>query len=308
MSISYAIIGTGAIGGYYGGRLANAGKEVHFLFHTDYDYVTTHGLRVDSSNGDFYLPKVNAYNDTKDMPKCDVVFVCMKTVNNHILKDILPPILHRGTLIIPIQNGIGVEEDLEKMIPGNDIAGGMAFICSGKIGPGHINHQCYGGLTIAPYNFSDMSVVDKVISDCQDAGIDAKSAPYRLSRWKKSVWNIPFNGLTVVLNATTDKLLNDSTGELVRALMMEVINAANAIGTEEPLPVSFADEMINMTKVMTPYSPSMKLDYDFHRAMEIEYIYSRPVAEAKKHGAYMPMVSMLEKELRFLDSINMLDK
>ena len=102
MSVSYAIIGTGAIGGYYGGRLANSGKEVHFLFHSDYDYVMNNGLRVDSTNGDFFLPKVNAYNDTKNMPKCDVALVCMKTINNHILKNILPSILHDKSLIILI--------------------------------------------------------------------------------------------------------------------------------------------------------------------------------------------------------------
>ncbi len=302
MSISYAIIGTGAIGGYYGGRLANSGKEVHFLFHTDYDYVMNNGLRVDSTNGDFFLPKVNAYNDTKKMPKCDVVLVCMKTINNHILKNILPPILHEKSLIILIQNGIGVEEDVEKMIPGVDIAAGLAFICSGKIGPGHIHHQCYGGLTIAPYNFSKMSIVDKVIEDCIDAGIDAKTAPYHLARWKKSVWNIPFNGMTVILNTTTNYLLKDETESLIKDIMLEVINTANIVGTESPIPLSFADEMISATKVMIPYSPSMKLDYDFHRPMEIEYLYSRPVATALQHGTSMPMTSVLEKELRFIES------
>ncbi|MBP5589962.1 MAG: 2-dehydropantoate 2-reductase, partial [Bacteroidales bacterium] len=203
---------------------------------------------------------------------------------------------------ILIQNGIGVEEDVEKMIPGVDIAGGMAFICSSKIGPGHINHQCYGGLTIAPYNFSNMSIVDKVIEDCIDAGIDAKTAPYHLARWKKSVWNIPFNGLTVILNAITDYLLKDTTESLIKDIMLEVINTANAVGTESPLPLSFADEMISATKVMIPYSPSMKLDYDFHRPMEIEYLYSRPVATALQHGTSMPMTSVLEKELRFIES------
>ena len=69
MSLKYEIIGTGAIGGYCGGKLAKAGKEVHFLFHSDYEFVKSNGLQIDSVDGDFHLPKVNAYRNTKEMPK-----------------------------------------------------------------------------------------------------------------------------------------------------------------------------------------------------------------------------------------------
>ena len=78
----YGVIGTGAIGGYYGAKLAHAGQELHFLFHSDYEYVKQHGLQVDSCNGSFHLDDVNAYLHTEDMPKCDVVLVCLKSVNN----------------------------------------------------------------------------------------------------------------------------------------------------------------------------------------------------------------------------------
>ena len=88
----YGIIGSGAIGGYYGGKLAKSGQEVHFLFRSDYVYVVSHGLQIDSCDGSFHLERVNAYSRTKDMPPCDVVLVCLKSVNNHRLKDLLPPL------------------------------------------------------------------------------------------------------------------------------------------------------------------------------------------------------------------------
>ena len=78
----YGIIGTGAIGGYYGAKLARAGQELHFLLRSDYEYVKQHGLQVDSCDGSFHLDDVNAYLYTEDMPKCDVVLVCLKSVNN----------------------------------------------------------------------------------------------------------------------------------------------------------------------------------------------------------------------------------
>ena len=73
--MNYAVIGTGGIGGYYGSRLAQSGRDVHFLLHRDYEYVKEHGLYVKSCDGDFQLDKVNAYNTTEKMPKSDVVIV-----------------------------------------------------------------------------------------------------------------------------------------------------------------------------------------------------------------------------------------
>ncbi len=104
--MSYAIIGTGAVGGYYGGRLAQSGQDVHFLFHRDYEHVREHGLTVHSCAGDFRLDHVNAYRSTTDMPQCDVVLVALKTVNETLLRDLLPPLLHKNTLVVLIQNGI----------------------------------------------------------------------------------------------------------------------------------------------------------------------------------------------------------
>ena len=130
--LRYGIIGTGAIGGYYGGRLAQAGFDVHFLFHSDYDYVVQNGLQVDSCDGSFSLPHVNAYHHAADMPKCDVVLVSLKTVNNKLLPTLLPPLLKPDTLVVLIQNGIGVEEDVQKMMPNVRLAAGVAYICVAK--------------------------------------------------------------------------------------------------------------------------------------------------------------------------------
>lgn len=303
MPLKYAVIGTGAIGGYYGGKLANAGQEIHFLFHSDYKYVKQHGLRVDSVDGDFHLSTLHAYNSTTNMPKCDVVLVGLKSTSNHLLKELLPPLLHKNTLVLLIQNGLGLEEDLQKEFPDLRIAGGLAFICSNKIGEGHIAHLDYGKLNIGSYSCPDSSLLDAILADFQQAGIEANAVELKDARWMKLIWNIPYNGMTVVLNTTTDKLMsNPATEPLLREMMLEVIRAANRSGLKQNIDESYADQMLDMTRHMTPYSPSMKLDYDTHRPLEIEYIYSRPVAEARKAGYDMTRVSMLEKQLKFIES------
>ncbi|MCR5513803.1 MAG: putative 2-dehydropantoate 2-reductase [Prevotella sp.] len=298
----YGIIGTGAIGGYYGAKLAHAGQEVHFLLHSDYEYVKQHGLQVDSCDGSFHLDDVNAYQHAEDMPQCDVVLVGLKSVNNEKLQSLLPPLLHAHTLVVLIQNGIGVEEDVQKMFPNVQLAAGLAFICSAKTKPGLVSHQCYGSINLANYSCKDETLMQAVVDEFRQAGIETGFVEYHEARWKKAVWNMPFNGMTVALHTQTDLLLkNQSTRQLIREQMMEVVSTARHLGVKN-LDASFVDKMIEMTDAMTPYSPSMRLDYDFHRPMEIYYLYTRPLEIAREAGCRMPKLEMLEAELRFLEA------
>ena len=298
----YGVIGMGAIGGFYGAKLVHAGKEVHFLSHSDYQYVKERGLQVDSCDGSFHLPQINAYGAASDMPKCDVVLIGLKTVNNHLLPELLPPLLKEDTLVVLIQNGIGVEEDVQKMFPEVQLAAGLAFICSAKTEPGRVNHQCYGYINIGNYSCKQQEKIDEVVDDFRKAGVDANEVEYLEARWKKAVWNMPFNGMTVALNTQTDILLqHPSTLQLIKDQMMEVIEAAQACGVKN-IDESFAEKMIYNTVHMTPYSPSMKLDFDFKRPMEINYLYTRPIEKAREAGYQMRKLEMLEQELRFLES------
>ena len=298
----YGIIGVGAIGGYYGSKLAYSGQEVHFLSHSDYEFVKEHGMQVDSCNGSFHLDQVNVYQNAVDMPKCDVVIVGLKTTNNHLLPKLLSPLLHEHTAVVLIQNGIGVEADVQKMFPNVQLIAGLAFICSAKTEPGRVNHQCYGSINLANYSCKDESLFNSILKDFTDANIQAASVPYDEARWKKAVWNMPFNGMTVALNTRTDLLLkNPATRQLIRDLMMEVVGASRALGVSG-VDETFVEKMIQMTDEMTPYSPSMKLDFDFHRPMEIYYLYTRPIEIARAAGFRMAKLEMLEAELRFLGS------
>jgi len=292
--MKYAIIGTGAVGGFYGGKLANAGKDVHFLLHSDYKYVKKNGLQIDSCDGSFHIAAPNVYNNTLDMPKADIVIVALKTTRNHLLNQLLPPLLHKETLVLLIQNGIGPEPELQKHFPDLYLAAGLAFICSAKTEPGRVNHQCYGSINIGNYSCKNETLFKTMIADFMEAGIKTAEIEYNEARWKKAVWNMPFNGMTVVMNAQTNELLaHPATMQLIRRQMLEVIGAAKALGVKN-IDESFTDKMIENTLNMTPYSPSMKLDYDFHRPMEIEYLYSNAIAEAHRIGYSMPCLEMLE--------------
>ncbi len=301
-NLKYGVVGVGAIGGYYGGRLANIGKDVHFLYHSEYEWVKTHGLKVSSCNGDFYLPKINAYQSAEDMPQCDVVLVALKSTQNGKLKSILTPICHKDTVVVLVQNGLGLEAELAQDFPSLSIAGGMAFICTSRVGQGEINHADYGALTVGFHQCAQMEILQQMKDD-----FEAANVPFyviedlNLYRWRKLVWNIPYNGLTVALDTSTDKLMqNSSSRQLVQDLMWETVLGARACGAN--ISGDFVEKMMLSTDQMKPYSPSMKLDWDNHRQLEIRAIYSNPIQAARTQGVYLKKVEMLEQMLLFMES------
>lgn len=299
MARRYAIIGTGALGGYYGARLQHGGCDVHFLCHGDYDHVRRHGLICESKDGDFSLPQVHAYHQARDLPDCDVVILALKTTQNHLLPALLPA---AGTILV-MQNGLGNEDQVADLVGPERVMGGLAFLCSNKIGPGHIRHLDYGLVVLGEYATRGVSErLRAVAADFKRAGLPVQlAADLRVARWQKLVWNIPYNGLSVVLNANTDELMaNPATRALVEALMREVVADARACGLS--VSDSVVPEMLERTAKMTPYRTSMKIDFDERRPLEVEAIFGNPLRAAQAVGARSPLLDMLYQQLTFLDA------
>ncbi|MEH1771278.1 putative 2-dehydropantoate 2-reductase [Nostoc sp.] len=305
---SYAILGTGALGGFYGAKLQKAGLDVHFLLKSDYEYVSKSGLVIESRDGDFTLTQVNAYNDIEKMPQCDVVVVALKTTQNHLLPQMLPPLVRDNGVVLVLQNGLAVEEEVAKIVGNVSIIGGLCFLCSNKVGAGHIRHLDYGQITIGGYasDYDPTGITDKmrqIADDLKSAGISMELAEdLLLGRWKKLVWNIPYNGLSVILNARTDELMSYvHTRKLVEQLMYEVAAGSKSCG--RIIPDSFIETMLDYTVNMKPYRTSMKIDYDERRPLEVEAIFGNPLRKAQAADVDLPQISCIYQQLKFLDEI-----
>lgn len=301
----YAILGTGAIGGFYGAHLHQAGLEVHFLLHSDYAHVRENGLRIDSADRTLIVHPIHAHATVDTMPPCDVVLVSLKTTNNHLLSDLLPKPLAKNGVPLMLQNGIGSEDQAAAIVGNRPILGGLAFIAASKIGPGRIKHVDYSEVMLGEYRADGSPsgitpLVEQVAADFIAAGIPTSCAEdLLLARWKKLVWNVPYNALSVILNATTDQLMNTpATRALVEDLMREVLAGAAACGKH--IDESFIQKMLKHTDEMRPYKPSMKMDYDAKRPLEIDAIYARPLAAAQAAGAQCPRTETLMRALSFL--------
>jgi len=304
----YAILGTGALGGFYGARLQKAGLEVHYLLHRDYEQVKQHGLVVESVDGDFNLPMVHAYISPEEMPRCDVVVVALKTTQNALLPQLIPPVVQPDGIVLVLQNGLGIEAEVAAIAPEAHILGGLCFLCSNKVGPGHIRHLDYGQIVLGEYLMGDVPAgitdrLEQVAEDFQQAGIPIQVEPdLLLARWRKLVWNIPYNGLSVVLDAQTDEMMaNPMTRSLATQLMQEVVAAAAGYG--RVIPDEFIGTMLTHTDNMKPYRTSMKIDYDEGRPMEIETMYGNPLRAAQQASVFTPRIEMLYQQLSFLDKM-----
>ncbi|MEX0741298.1 MAG: 2-dehydropantoate 2-reductase N-terminal domain-containing protein, partial [Phycisphaeraceae bacterium] len=173
---TYCIIGTGALGGYYGARLHHAGNPVGFLLRSDYQHVREHGLKVDSKHGDFSIAQPRIYASPAEIEPADVAVVSLKTTHNHLLPEILPHAVKSGGSVLVMQNGLNVEADVAAVLPDVPIVSGLAFLCSNKIGPGHIRHLDYGQVRLGQWSAEGEAMgvtqlVRDIAADFQRAGL-----------------------------------------------------------------------------------------------------------------------------------------
>lgn len=290
-----AIVGAGALGLYYGALLQRSGEDVHFLLRRDHDAVSKDGLKIFSINGDFTLPQVQCYRHSEEIGPVDLVIVGLKTFANDCYAELLTPLLGASTQILTLQNGLGNEEALADLFGGKRIIGGVAFLCSNRGAPGEVHHLGAGRVVLGEYQRMNRERLDVLVTIFRNAGVDCRATDdLKRARWEKLVWNIPFNGLCALLQQSVDLLLTPGPcRQLVRDLMLEVIAAANAQGLLRSIPENFAESMLEFTDTMGAYKPSMQIDREEGRQLEMASIFGAPLEYGRKKGIAMPRVEML---------------
>jgi len=304
------IIGTGAIGGFYGLMLARAGYDVHFLLRSEYETVKLNGLQVNSAvHGSLHLDSVQAYRSATHMPKCDWLLIGAKSTSNAELAPLIAEAAAEDAKVVVLQNGLGIEDSLRQMLPNHiHLLGGLCFICAHRSALGVVEHQALGGVNLGYHSGPTSSteqqqaLVEEGVAMFRAAGVDSNPAVnLDQARWQKLVWNLPYNGLSVVLDAGTAPLMADPDSRaLVRSIMLEACGAAAACG--HPLPDGLVDRMLMATDHMPDYLPSMYHDRAHGRPMELDAIYAAPLAAAAGAGFAMPKTEALYQALRFLSA------
>jgi 2-dehydropantoate 2-reductase len=319
--VKIAVVGCGAVGSFYGAKLARAGHEVHFLLRSDYDAVQRQGVLIRSPEGDFQV-RPRCARRPEEIGAADLVLIGLKTTANEAFPKLLPPLVGSGTAVLTLQNGLGNEEDLARLFPVEQIMGGLCFVCLNRVAPGVIQHLGYGQVVLGEFQREPDSRTHELAACFGAAGVQCTVAD-NLARahWQKLVWNIPFNGLGVASAAgfdalaqlacdarpsttyeclTTDKLLADLRwAQLVRELMIEVITAARALGYD--IQEALADRQIERTRTMGAYRASTLIDFERGQPLELISLFLEPLRQATQAGVAMPRLSALCAVLKELD-------
>jgi 2-dehydropantoate 2-reductase len=297
-----AIVGPGAIGSYYGVRLAQSGQDVHFLMRSDLDAVRKSGrIRVQVPAGEIVVEAPKVYGAPEDIGPCDLVVIALKTTANGVFEKLVRPLLHKDTVLVTLQNGLGSDEELARLFGPERVVGGLCFICVNRLAPGDIHCLMPGAVTFGEFERPVSERLRAIVALFEKAGVKCTMDDHLSElRWKKLVWNVPFNGLAIAAGGiTTDKILASPELEnQVRLLMQEVVGAAAKFG--HVIPESFIEKQISVTRPMGPYRPSSLIDFLDKREVEVESIWGEPLRRAQAAGASVPRLEMLYALLKRL--------
>jgi 2-dehydropantoate 2-reductase len=302
-----AVIGAGAIGSYYGARLAEAGHDVHFLLRSDYDAVATNGLRIESVDGDINLDAPLIATNSADIGPADWIICALKATSMHQARALLAPCVGDHTRILALMNGLGIEQQFADWFPSTPIFGGLAFTCINRGDPGRIHHIDYGPITLAHLGDNPEEIACAV-SLWDGAKVKILTTPSLLAaRWQKLCWNVPFNGLTVTAGGvTTDIVMHDpDLRAAAEELMRELVSAGNADlathGASARLDATeVIESMMTRTDDMATYKPSTMVDFLEGREMEVAAIFEAPRRRAAELGVDTPLLTALTGQMRVL--------
>ena len=295
---SFAIAGAGALGCYYGARLAEAGNEVRFLLRSNYEVVRVEGLKVESIHGDILLPEVTCARTPEEVGKVDVVMVSWKTTANENYEKVIGPMLHENSLVLTMQNGLGNTERLSEIFGAERVMGALCFVCINRLEAGLIRHSGGGPIEMGCALPGVTPELEELAAIFEKAKVKCVVSPnLGESQWRKLVWNVPFNGLCITEGGIdTEALLALPDGEeKVRALMAEVIAGARALGFK--IGDSFANSQLDRTYPMGPYRPSSMIDFVEGREVEVEAIWGEPLRRAQAVGLEAPKLEALYQKI-----------
>jgi 2-dehydropantoate 2-reductase len=317
-----AVVGCGAVGSFYGAKLARAGQQLYFLLRSDYDVVRRRGVLIRSPQGDFSV-QPGVARAPEEIGPCDLVLIGLKTTANDQFGRLLPPLVGPHTAVLTLQNGLGNEEQLARFFPAHQIMGGLCFVCLNRLEPGVIHHLDHGQIILGEFKRWPEPRTHDIAGLFRHSGVPC-SVTDNLARahWEKLTWNIPFNGLGVAGTTgfesvitgrispshprepclTTDRLLQDPNWtRLLRELILEVVAAARALGFH--IPESIVETQIERTRTMGAYRASTLLDFERGQPLELESLFLEPLRQARQAGVNMPRLECLCHLLCQLDSL-----
>lgn len=287
-----AVMGTGGVGGYFGGRLAASGCDVHFIARGKHlDALRSNGLVVKSPLGDLHLPRVNATSDPAEIGGVDVFIFGVKLWDTESAAAAIKPLLRPGTAVISLQNGVVKDEILTRIVGAGHVVGGVCYIEATIAAPGVIEH---GGrmqrVVVGEYGGRPSDRVRQFVERCAEAGIDAQASDdIRRTIWEKFVVLVGLSGSTSTTREPVGVVrANPGSRRLLQRLLDETTAVANAEGVG--LPAGFVQERLAfLDQLPATMTSSMHRDLERGNRLEVQWLSGDVARRAQRLGLAAPV-------------------
>ena len=265
-----AVIGAGGVGGYFGGRLAASGADVHFLARGRHlQALQNDGLRIDSPKGNVHVKPVNATDDPKTIGPVDVVLFTVKLYDLDSALQLLPPLIGPDTVVVPFQNGVESVDAVTRTVGKPHVAGGTAYVMAVISEPGVIRHTAMDQLIFGELDGRRSARLEGLLAASEKAGFQGILSDHiDVDIWTKFSRLTTFSGMTAVTRSPMGPLRDDP--ELFEMMMTATREAAGVAAKKGiQLPASFMEDTIKIIRNSPPNTKSSMLE-DLERGRPLE--------------------------------------
>ena len=296
-----AVMGAGAVGGYFGARLAASGQEVAFIARGRHlETMRQQGLIVKSNQGDLHVPSLFTSN-SEEVGPVDLILFCVKSHDTEEASKRMAPLVGEKTSILSLQNGVDNPDKIASHWGKDRILAGAAYIGAQVSAPGTIEHRAAGRITMGELD-GGISYQTKAFCDLfNKAQVPCTISPeIRKVLWGKLVWNAPFCAIASITGTTVKDIIeSDSLKNLAVGCMEEVREAARTVGIN--LGPSIVAETLNLSHSLGNFKPSMLQDLEAEKPLEYEALNGIVVKVLGQAGKEAPFNETFRALLQSLD-------
>ena len=297
-----AVMGTGAVGGYFGAKLAAAGHEIGFIARQRHlATLRREGLRVESRAGNLYVRKALFTDSPADVGPVDLVLFCVKSYDTTEATAALAPMIKGQTAILSLQNGIDNPAKIAERWGADRTFAGVVYIGAQLSGPGLVQHFSGGKIILGAINNRHSDAVDTIEQTLSGAQIPCEISPAVAQvQWAKLLWNAPFCAISCLTRSTVKQILeSESLTKLALDCMIEVQSAAHTQGIE--LRRELLGQTLDFSRGLGEFKPSMLQDLEAGKPLEYDAFNGIVIRLLDQVGQQAPTNQVFYATLKFLD-------